>query len=85
LTGRVSSSQLAALVKDPLQPLIFRPVAQHYSPGSTFKPITALAALKSGLFGPHTTTTCKGGYRLGSRTWRCWSHGHGTLDARGAL
>jgi penicillin-binding protein 2 len=85
LTGRVSSSQMAALVKDPLQPLIFRPVAQQYSPGSTFKAITALAALKSGLFGPHTTTTCNGGYRLGSRTWRCWSHGHGTLDARGAL
>jgi len=76
---------MAALVKDPLQPLVFRPVAQHYSPGSTFKPVTALAALKSGAFGPHTTATCAGGYRLGSRVWRCWHHGHGIVDARAAL
>lgn len=85
LTGRVSASQMAALVKDPLQPLVFRPVAQHYSPGSTFKPVTALAALKSGVFSPHSTATCAGGYRLGSRVWRCWHHGHGVVDARAAL
>src|SRR5262249_4362447 len=57
LTGRVSPSQMAALGKDPLQPLIFRPVAQHYSPGSTFKPVTALAALRSGRFTTHTIST----------------------------
>src|SRR5262249_37758003 len=51
-------------------PLIFRSVAQHYSPGSTFKPVTALAALRSGRFTTHTTATCSGGYRLGSRLWR---------------
>jgi len=85
LTGRVSASQMAGLVKDPLQPLVFRPVAQHYSPGSTFKPVTALAALRSGSFSPQTTATCNGGYRLGSRVWRCWSHGHGVVDARRAL
>jgi penicillin-binding protein 2 len=86
LTGRVSASQMAAMVKDPLQPLVFRPVAQHYSPGSTFKPVTALAALKSGAFGPHTSASCAGGYRLGSRVWRCWKdRGHGVVDARAAL
>lgn len=86
LTGRVSAAQMAALIKDPLQPLVFRPVAQHYSPGSTFKPVTALAALKSGVFGPHTTATCNGGYRLGSRTWRCHKdRGHGVVEARTAL
>jgi penicillin-binding protein 2 len=86
LTGRVSASQMAALVKDPLQPLVFRPVAQHYSPGSTFKPVTALAALRSGVFGSHTTANCTGGYRFGSRFWRCWKdRGHGIVDARAAL
>jgi len=85
LTGRVSASQMAALSKDPLQPLIFRSVAQHYSPGSTFKPVTALAALRSGRFTMHSTATCGGGYRLGSRFWRCWrDHGSG-IDARAAL
>ena len=86
LTGRVSPAELAKLAKDPLQPMIFRPVAQHYSPGSTFKVVTALAALRSGLFGPHTSVSCGGGYKLGSRTWRCWNdRGHGPVDARSAL
>jgi penicillin-binding protein 2 len=35
LTGRVTPAQLATLNKDPLQPMIFRPAQQHYSPGST--------------------------------------------------
>jgi penicillin-binding protein 2 len=86
LTGRVSSAQLAAMVKDPLQPMVFRAAAQHYSPGSTFKPITLMAALSSGSFTAHSSTTCGGGYRLGSRTWRCHKEsGHGPVDAHRAM
>jgi len=86
LTGRVTPAQMAALSKDPLQPMIFRPTAQHYSPGSTFKPITTLAALRSKQFTPHTHTNCPGGYRLGSRVWRCHKDsGHGPQDARDAI
>ncbi len=86
LTGRVTPTQMAALAKDPLQPMIFRPVAQHYSPGSTFKPITLLAALKSGVFNTRTQVNCPGGYRLGKRLWRCHlDRGHGLVDARSAL
>lgn len=86
LTGRVTPAQMAALSKDPLQPMIFRATAQHYSPGSTFKPITTLAALRSGQFHEHTQTFCGGGYRLGSRVWRCHKDaGHGYQDARQAL
>src|SRR5712692_1871043 len=86
LTGRVSAAQMAELAKDPLQPLVYRVVAQHYSPGSTFKPIAALAALKSGLFGPQSLAYCAGGYRLGSRVWRCHKDsGHGAVDLRTAI
>lgn len=86
LTGRVSPAQMAALTKDPLQPMIFRPAAQHYSPGSTFKVVTALAALRSKQFPAETHINCPGGYRLGRRTWRCWNdHGHGLVDAKKAL
>jgi penicillin-binding protein 2 len=86
LTGRVSSQELAALSKDPLQPMVFRAVAEHYHPGSTFKPITLLAALHSGAFTPHTLVNCPGGYRLGARTWRCdLERGHGPMDAHRAL
>lgn len=86
LTGRVSAAQMAALAKDPLQPMVFRAAAEHYHPGSTFKPVTLLAGLQSGAFTSHTTTNCPGGYRLGARVWRCHKEsGHGPVDARDAL
>ncbi|MFZ5469052.1 MAG: penicillin-binding protein 2 [Myxococcota bacterium] len=86
LTGRISPAQMAAIAKDPLQPMISRPVGQHYSPGSTFKTISMLAALRSKVFTPRTQTNCPGGYRLGSRVWRCHKDsGHGPMDARLAL
>jgi penicillin-binding protein 2 len=78
LTGRVTPAQL--------QPMIFRPAQQHYSPGSTFKPVSMLAALSSGSFTAHSTVNCGGGYRLGARMWRCHKDsGHGLVDARRAL
>ena len=54
LTGRVTAAQMATLSKDPLRPMVFRPTSDHYSPGSIFKPITTLAALRSGQFQAHT-------------------------------
>ena len=86
LTGRVTPAQLQALNKDPLQPMIFRPAQQHYSPGSTFKPLSMFTALSSKSFTPHSTVNCGGGYRLGARLWRCHKDaGHGLVDARRAL
>ncbi|MBK7859516.1 MAG: penicillin-binding protein 2 [Archangiaceae bacterium] len=80
LTGRVSPKKLQEMAKDPLQPMVNRVAAEHYHPGSTFKPITLIAGLRSGAFTEHTTATCGGGFRLGARVWRC--HGvHGTVAA----
>ncbi|HLL51933.1 MAG TPA: penicillin-binding protein 2 [Myxococcaceae bacterium] len=86
LTGRVTSSEMAKLARDPLQPMIFRASQQHYSPGSTFKVVTALAALKSGVFNTHSMVHCPGGYHLGARYWRCHKDsGHGGVDVNVAL
>jgi penicillin-binding protein 2 len=86
LTGRITPSQMASLAKDPLQPMINRISADHFSPGSTFKVITALAAYKSGHFRPETVVNCPGGYRLGARTWRCHKEsGHGPVNGKTAL
>jgi penicillin-binding protein 2 len=60
--------------------------ANHFSPGSTFKLITALAAFKSGLFRQETVVNCPGGYRLGARTWRCHKDsGHGPVNGKTAM
>jgi penicillin-binding protein 2 len=86
LTGRISSQQLAEISRDPFKPMMNRAVAMHYSPGSTFKVVTALAALRENALTPHTHVNCPGGYRLGNRTWRCWKDaGHGPKNARSAL
>ncbi len=86
LTGRISRAQLRALSEDPLEPLIFRPVQQHYHPGSTYKVVTALAALEQGSANHTTSVTCNGGYNLGSRRWRCHlDRGHGRADLHHAL
>ena len=86
LTGRITPSQMAALSKDPLQPMINRVSANHFSPGSTFKLVTALAAFKSGFFRQETVVHCPGGYRLGARTWRCHKDsGHGAVNGKTAM
>lgn len=86
LTGRISRAELQAISADPLQPLIFKVDQQQYHPGSTMKPIVALAGLEEGVLHPGTRVTCRGGLRFGGRFWRCWrKQGHGTLDLRNAI
>jgi penicillin-binding protein 2 len=86
LTGRVTPAQMALLSRDPLEPMINRVAAEHYSPGSTFKVVTQLAAFKSGAFRPETSVNCPGGYRLGARVWRCHKDsGHGHMDGYHAM
>lgn len=86
LTGRVTPAQMALLSRDPLEPMINRVAAEHYSPGSTFKVVTQLAAYKSGAFRPESTVFCPGGYRLGARVWRCHKDsGHGYMDGYNAM
>lgn len=86
LTGRISRKDLESIVDDPLTPLFQRDVQQYYHPGSTFKIVTALAALDRNVVTPESTTGCNGGYTLGSRRWRCWSDkGHGVVSLRRAL
>ncbi|MCF7847737.1 MAG: hypothetical protein K9M45_02715, partial [Kiritimatiellales bacterium] len=75
------------LLNDPDNPLFFRTVRGQYPPGSTFKPIVALAALLEKEEMAETTYTCHGVFQIGRRTMRCWigRPGHGELSLRQAL
>ncbi|MGR4000724.1 MAG: penicillin-binding protein 2 [Alphaproteobacteria bacterium] len=83
--GKLTSKTWNQLLSDPLKPLNNKALAGQYAPGSTFKPVVALAALESG-HGPNTEFYCPGHFTLGDHRFHCWKkQGHGKLTMRGAL
>ncbi len=77
----LSSNYWGQLVMDEKRPLRDRTIQEHYSPGSTFKTLTAIAALEEGIVNEKTTVVCTGKYQMGARTFHCWKkEGHGLVD-----
>ncbi|MCR5413162.1 MAG: hypothetical protein K6F50_00345 [Kiritimatiellae bacterium] len=73
----LTSAVYDRLRNDPAKPLLNRATAGTYPPGSTFKPVTALAGLESG-WPRESTYLCSGAYELGGMRIRCgrtWGHG----------
>ncbi|PZO83611.1 MAG: penicillin-binding protein 2, partial [Micavibrio aeruginosavorus] len=67
-------------------PLTNKAVAGQYPPGSTFKMVTALAALEAGVATEHTGVFCPGHYDFGNARFHCWKKGgHGTVNVVSAL
>lgn len=79
----ISSSEYAWLRADDHQPLINKATRGLYPPGSTLKPMAAIAAIEHGI-DPSERHTCIGGYRLGSRFFRCLGR-HGSVDMPTAI
>jgi penicillin-binding protein 2 len=76
-----SRSSYASLSRDPAKPLWNRAVSGAYPPGSTFKPVVALAALVNERATPGKTYTCRHVFTLGGREFKCWrKSGHGSID-----
>ncbi len=71
-------------------PLVNKAMQVSYSPGSTFKMVSAIAALESGVVTTTERINDTGVYKLGNRTWNCWYYtdyhvGHGSLNVSGAI
>ena len=67
-------------------PLLNRSLQSQYPPGSTFKIITAIAAMEEGAIDVNTKVTCTGEIVYGRWHFGCWQkHGHGTLSLHRAL
>ncbi len=75
------------LSNDPTSPMNNRPFTEPRAPGSTFKPITAIAALETGLITPYTTIYDKDVYTEAGRPYaQCWISGsHGHVDVEESL
>lgn len=68
----LTSEYWSSLINNPDNPLRDRTIQEHYSPGSTFKPFTAIAALETGVIEPDTEIRCHGTLRLGRRVYHSW-------------
>lgn len=74
---------LDSIYSDPFTPLFNRATMSVHPPGSTFKMLSALAALDMGIITPGYTITCGGGFTFG-RFFKC--HGnHGTVNVLTAI
>ena len=57
-----------------------------YPPGSTFKLITAIAALRAGAVTPETVVNCPGRFMVGRKAFVCHNHaGHGPVRLTDAI
>jgi penicillin-binding protein 2 len=69
------------LSTNPRSPLTNKAIAGQFAPGSTFKLITALAALEARDITPEMRVFCSGHMQLGSIKFHCWKkEGHGAQD-----
>lgn len=82
----LSHAEWNGLRSNERNPLINKPIAGLYPPGSTFKMMTALAALESHIVTADHSVFCSGVTSLGNHEFHCWKKGgHGTVDLLGGL
>jgi len=79
----ISKNEWAMLSEDERKPLLNKTLNALYPPGSTVKPMAALAALGAGI-DPEEIVVCGGGYRLGNRFFRCLGR-HGPMNMHRAI
>ncbi|OFZ56720.1 MAG: penicillin-binding protein 2 [Bdellovibrionales bacterium RIFOXYC1_FULL_54_43] len=67
-------------------PLRDKTIQDHYSPGSVFKTVTAVAGLEEGVIDEKSTFRCTGSIRVGNRVYHCHlKRGHGEINVVTAL
>ena len=82
----LSHNQWEKLISNPARPMENKVIQAEYPPASTFKIITAAAALEEGIIDKKTTLDCPGYLSFGNRVFHCWRRiGHGSVDVRRAL
>lgn len=82
----ISQTAYKTLLTDPKHPLINRPIAGIYPPGSTIKPFVALTALEHGIITPRFSIFDPGYFEYGGHTYRDWKRGgHGHVNVHKAI
>ncbi|MDY0147737.1 MAG: penicillin-binding protein 2, partial [Halothiobacillus sp.] len=81
----ISHKNYQALLNDPERPLFDRAITATYPPGSTIKPVMALAGLQYGFLDPNKKFFAGPYFQIPGdkhhyRDWRKWGHGWVDLD-----
>ncbi len=82
--GRIRSKDWKDLLDNPDHPLLNRAIQAQLAPGSTFKPIMALAGLETGVINDNFHISCPGGASFYGRFFKCWGR-HGTVGVHEGL
>ncbi|MGE4215188.1 MAG: penicillin-binding transpeptidase domain-containing protein [Anaerotignaceae bacterium] len=91
LVNNFDNDYYTFLLENPTTPLVNRPLRQEKAPGSTFKMITALAALETGTITPTTLIQDLGIFKNAGLPYaRCWLYtntggNHGSINVSTAL
>jgi penicillin-binding protein 2 len=89
--GTISTETWNNYINNEAKPLVNKAIQNSYSPGSTFKMITAIAGLESGVINLNTKINDTGIYtKYSDYQPKCWYYtdyhkGHGYLDVSGAI
>ncbi len=82
----ITQSEWRDLLENPERPLHNKAIAGVYPPGSTYKMVTALAALEAKAIDPWTRLPCPGFLELGGIKFHCWlKGGHGSTNVTEAI
>jgi len=85
-TYGILEEEYLKLLNDPQKPLFNRATSGLYPPGSTFKIVTATAALEENIVTPKTIVEDKGSISIGSYVYRGWKpEGLGNVSLREAI
>ncbi len=79
-------SDYSSLAEDPGKPLWNRALQSTYSPGSTMKPVIAIAALEEGIIDASSICYCTGQYEYIDQVFACFNKtAHGGINVEQAL
>jgi penicillin-binding protein 2 len=85
-TRGISQADYSKLLADPDRPLLNRAIAGQYAPGSTFKMVTAIAALQEGKITPQTLLGCPSYINVNGWIYHNWAgYNLGNMNVAKAL
>ncbi|NPV47349.1 MAG: penicillin-binding protein 2 [Armatimonadetes bacterium] len=86
MVGRLDPDTYRRMQSDPRHVFEDKAIAGGYPPASTFKLVSAVAALEAGLAQPEKRFYCSGAIHEGTYRFECWKRGgHGSLSFREAI